>query len=66
MDLGDITKVVGKEALTMCDCCHEVMKKLEKQEEVLSQLIQFVANNHERIITLEQERKRQISNSFIC
>ncbi|KGX86246.1 hypothetical protein [Pontibacillus litoralis] len=50
----------------MCDCCHEVMKKLEKQEEVLSQLIQFVANNHERIITLEQERKRQISNSFIC
>ncbi|MFC0525430.1 hypothetical protein ACFFGV_17740 [Pontibacillus salicampi] len=42
-----------------CESCRMMLQKLRKQEELLTQLIHFVANNHERIVGLESEVKQQ-------
>lgn len=40
-----------------CNSCRKMQDAIRKHEEILTQLIHFVGNNHERMILLEKELK---------
>ncbi|MYL33982.1 hypothetical protein GLW05_10270 [Pontibacillus yanchengensis] len=40
-----------------CDACRKMQDTIRKHEEILTQLIHFVGNNHERIILMEKDVK---------